>query len=217
MNEIRADLRDLDKIDVERQGIPIGTAPPRRKLGPVERSALDSAIGLWSFFNRQAELFRDPMIISDKRPRVTITPPPKTPVGMTPASKSEATLGLGLTSSAFAVVGITTSGGVYGSTTGELGVYIGGSTGIWTNVGAGVGPTYTMVFGPPSDFAGVSIGVGADIGAGLVGFGAMLLFSPPPVRFLGYSVSLSLGVTSIPYDVTVQVGFTGAKPVLNFK
>lgn len=47
------------------------------------------------------------------------------------------------------MVGITTSGGIYGSTTGELGVYIGGSVGIWTNAGAGVGPTYTMVFGPP--------------------------------------------------------------------
>jgi hypothetical protein len=76
---------------------------------------------------------------------------------------------------------------------------------------------YTFIFGPPSDFAGVSWGVGCDIGVGIVGVGAMLLFTLPPIRCLGYAVSLSVGPTSLPFDVTVQMGITSTKPVLNFK
>jgi hypothetical protein len=45
--------------------------------------------------------------------------------------------------------------------------------------------------------------------------GALLLFSPPPFRFLGIAVSLAVGPSAIPaFDVTVQVSNTFTKPVL---
>jgi hypothetical protein len=217
MDRIRADLRDIDKIDIQKQGFSIAKAPPRRALGDVEKKALRSALDLWKLLSPEAMIFHNPLDMADRPPRVDILPPTTVPVGMVPRTRPEATLALGITSQAFKVVGISTSGGIYGSTTRELGVYIGGSVGIWTNAGFGVGPTYTMVFGPPSDFAGVSWGVGVDIGFGLVGLGGVLLFSLPPFRVLGYSVSLSAGVTTLPVNVEVSVGLTKTKPVLNFR
>ncbi|MCC6129771.1 MAG: hypothetical protein IT186_07560 [Acidobacteria bacterium] len=171
MKNITIDLRDVDNIDIQGRGRVLGGSPPRRKLGLVEKKALGAAMDLWKVFYPQASLFRDPMIISDTPPSLTIKKPSKVPVGMTPRTKEEATLALGMTTTAFAVVGVSVSGGVYGSTNGELGVYTGGSVGLWTNVGVSMGPQYTFIFGPPSDFAGVSWGVGCDIGVGIVGVG----------------------------------------------
>jgi len=217
VKNITIDLRDVDNIDIQGRGRLLGGAPPRRKLGGAEKTALGAAIDLWKLFFPQAEMFRDPMIISDTPPSVSIRKPSRVPVGVTPRPKDEVTLALGMATTAFAVVGVSVSGGVYGSTNGELGVYTGGSVGVWTNVGASVGPQYTMIFGPPSDFAGVSWGVGCDLGAGIVGVGGMLLFTLPPYRCLGFSVSLAIGPTSLPYDVTVQAGITTTKPVLRFR
>jgi hypothetical protein len=212
------DLRDLDNFDIQANGQLLGAPPPHNPIGPVQKLALEGAIDLWKLVFPQAVLFREPINVADNKPSVTIQKPSTVPVGLTPRAKDECTIALGITGSAFAVIGISISGGVYGSTTGELGVFTGGSVGVWTNVGASLGPQYVMVFGPPSDFAGVSFGVGCDIGVGLVGVGAMMLFSLPPIRCLGISVSLSLGTPgSLPFDVTAQIGITSTKPLLNFK
>jgi hypothetical protein len=217
VQNVRADLRDVDNINIQGRGKLLSAAPPRRVLNDIEKKALQGAIELWRLFNPQAELFRLPIEMSENPPRVDIIPPKKVAVGLTPGSKAAATLALGLSGSAFAVVGISISGGVYGSTNGELGVYTGGSAGVWTNVGASFGPQYTFIFGPPADFAGVSWGVGCDIGIGIVGVNAMMLFTLPPFRCLGYTVGVSVGTTKLPFDVTVQASFTATKPVLNFK
>jgi len=217
VKNVNIDLRDVDNIDIQALGKLLGPPPPRTKLGPIEKAALSAAIDIWNLANPQAVLFRNPIDMADSPPTVTIAKPSSVPVGMATRAKDDVTLALGLTGSAFNVVGISVSGGVYGSTTGELGVYTGGSVGVWTNAGSGMGPEYTMIFGPPSDFAGVSWGVGCDIGVGIVGTGAMLLFTLPPFRCLGFSVALSVGPTSLPFDVTVQASITSTKPVLNFK
>ncbi|MBK5963359.1 hypothetical protein CCR95_04455 [Thiocystis minor] len=217
MQTIRIDLRDVDHIDIQGRGHFLPPAPPKRRLDATEKKALDGALELWKLFNPQAEIFRTPIELSEHPPRVDIIPPSHVPVGLTPASKAAATLALGLNASAFAVVGISVGGGLYGSTNGELGVYNSGGLGLWSNIGVSAGPQYTFIFGPPSDFGGISWGVGCDVGPGLVSGGAMLLFSLPPFRCLGYSVSVSVGTTRLPFDVTVQASLTTTKPLLYFK
>jgi hypothetical protein len=168
-------------------------------------------------FNPQSGILRYPVEISEHPPRIDIISPSRVPVGLTAGSKSAATLALGVNTAAFYGLGISVGAGLYGSTTRELGVYTGGSVGVWTNIGYSAGLQYTFIFGPPSDFGGVAIGVGCDVSGVLVGGGAMLLFSLPPFRCLGYSVGVGVGYSTLPFDVTVQVGITTPKPLLYFK
>ncbi len=128
------------------------------------------------------------------------------------------TIGLGGSTSAFAVIGVTAGAGLYGSTTPELGWYTSGGAGFWTNAGVSSGLALTYVFGPPSAFSGLSIGVGVDAdlpGLG-VGIGILLLFgaSGPPFQFLGYSFGVSAGLSALPIDFTIQASDTYTRKIL---
>jgi hypothetical protein len=161
--------------------------------------------------------------ISDKAPTVTILPPSTVPVGTsgTPGSGTVAavTFAWGIQGSAFAVIGPTVEGGIYGSTTGEWGFYGSVGGGWWTNVGANVGPVFTVIFGPPADMAGVAFGIGADVTVGppVLAVGGLLLFSPSPFKCIGFAVFLSIGPSVIPVDVTVQVSVTALHPTVKPK
>jgi hypothetical protein len=216
MKTVKADLRDIDKLDIQRQGSALTPIPARRTLGPVEKSALQGAVSVAGLFNPQANLLNEPIGVSVAKPTLSIILPSTVPVGL--ASKpgvTDVTLAVGLGVSAFAVIGVTGSAGLYGSTTPELGVFASVGGGWWTNVGAAVGPVVTLIFGTPSDLSGVSWGVGCDAKFMVGSIGGLLLFSPPPFRFLGIAVSLSVGPSAIPaFDVTVQVSNTFTKPLL---
>lgn len=56
--------------------------------------------------------------------------------------------------------------------------------------------------------------MGCDVEAGCIGIGETLLFTLPPIRLMGYSVSLTVGTPSPPVTLTVQVGVTVTKPLL---
>jgi hypothetical protein len=112
-------------------------------------------------------------------------------------------------------LGVTGQVGLYGSNTPELGVFASLGGGWWTNVGVGIGPAITLIFGPPADLGGVSWGIGCDATFMAGSISGLLLFTPPPFRLLGISVGLSVGPTAIPaFDVTVQVSNTWTKPLL---
>lgn len=217
MNTVKADLRQIDRLDIQKQGSALSPpgVPPRRVLSDVEKGALKAALNLGKIVSPQTGLLLEPIGVAESRPSITITPLSSVPVGMTPRAGTDVTLAVGLSVSAFAVIGVTGQAGLYGSTTPELGVFASVGGGWWTNVGAGVGPTITMIFGPPSDLAGVSWGIGADAAFMAGSIGALLLFSLPPFRFLGIAVSLAVGPSAIPaFDVTVQVSNTFTKPLL---
>lgn len=150
-------------------------------------------------------------------PLVTRIPPAHTSVGRTPVFGILATLGLGISGEAFAGFGIAIGGGVYASTTREVGVYGSGGIGGWTNIGASAGETFTHIFGPPSDFAGPCWGVGCDVGGQILSGGAILLFSlVGPLRVLGYAVTFGVGVSCLPFNMAVQLSYTKTKPLLYF-
>lgn len=216
MQTVKADLRDIDKLDIQRQGSTLAPIPPRRTLNTAEKTALKGAIQVGSLFVAQTGVLREPIAVSESRPSISVTMPSRVPVGMTPkASVTDITLAVGLGVAAFAVIGVTGSAGLYGSTTPELGVFASIGGGWWTNVGAGLGPVVTLIFGTPADLGGVSWGIGCDAKFMAGSIGGLLLFSPPPFRFLGIAVSLSVGPSAIPaFDVTVQVSNTFTKPLL---
>jgi hypothetical protein len=145
------------------------------------------------------------------------------PVGFALSKSTNLTIAAALTESAFAGVGAVVSGGVYGSTTREIGVFATGGGGIFTNFGLSAGGEYTYVLGTPADFAGPYFGVGVSIsGPPPIGVGGMLLFSPTltiPVTLtlMGFSVSVTVNTPSpIPVTVTAEVTNTKIWPVLRF-
>lgn len=215
MNYFRADLRQLDLLDIPKQSTPLIGTPQRRNLQASEKKALKSALAFSKRFDPQFGLLEEPVNLSEKPPSITVLSPSKVPVGMSPASSKNLTMAAGLQASAQAVVGITAQGGIYGCTNKELGVYFSAGGGWWTNIGANIGPVITFIFGPPKDMAGVAIGIGADVKFMAGAIGGLLLLSLPPVRFLGFAVSLAVGPSAIPaFDVTIQVNNTWTKPIL---
>lgn len=224
MDRFHADLSQLDKLDMTQLRPLPSPLRSRRRLPPNDADALATAVK----FGKELPGSPSSLALIDeliqatrKPPALTITPPappirPGTPtIGLTPTSARTLTMAVGAETNLVYVVGFTGQFGVYGCIRpGELGVYSSIGGGLWTNVGVSVGPTITFIFGPPSDFAGVSLGIGADGGPGVLSVGAMLLFSLPPTRFLGFSISLAVGESVWPAAITVQVGATRKKPYL---
>jgi hypothetical protein len=158
-------------------------------------------------------------------PKVGVHRPPKMPVHFALSTSSQLTVAGALTVSAFASIGVVGSGGIYGSTTGEVGVFLSGGGGIFTNVGLSGGGEYTFIFGTPADFAGPYFAVGVGVsGPPPIGVGGNLLFSPsmPPtlpitLTLMGFSVSVTVNTPSpIPITVTAVVTDTKIWPVLRF-
>jgi hypothetical protein len=216
MDRIRFDLRELNRINVEQMGRRLDSVPLGRRLPTSEQSVIRSAVAGARSLSPAGGCFDEPFRVAERRPRVDVIPPASLPepgrvrrvVTMSPVR--DVTLAVGGTIQAMAVVGVTAAAGIYGSTTSEVGLFGSVGGGWWTNVGAGAGIVVTVILGPPSDFAGVSWGVGCDARFMAGSIGGLLLFSPPPFRFLGVSVSLTVGPSAIPaFDVTVQVSTTG--------
>jgi hypothetical protein len=219
MQQFKADLRDLDNLMIAEQAVPTSGVPRRRVGTSKEKRLLRSALKLGKLVNSPLGLPQEILEISDKAPTVTIKPPSKVPMGMsgTPGAGtvSALTFALGLQGSAYAFNAICLECGIYASSTGEWGFYGSAGGGWWTNVGATVGSVFTVIFGPPSDLAGVAFGIGADVTVfpPLVGVGGQLLFSPPPFKFLGFAVGVSFGPSVLPVDVNIQVSATGLAPM----
>ena len=215
MNRIRADLRQLDKLNIAKQSVRLVGSPQRRQTSVLQQQALSTAVDFATDLNPHAGYLKEPFTIAAHPPAMTILPPTTIPVGSTPSSSSDFTLGCGLNLDLFAVIGPVIQGGIYGSTTPELGVFLSLGGGWWTNVGVGIGPVLTFIFGPPSDLKDVAFGIGCDARFMVGSIGGLILFSPPPFRFLGFAVGLAIGPTAIPaFDVTVQVTDTITRPLL---
>jgi hypothetical protein len=220
MDKFKADFSQVDLLDIQGLGKSLVTKPPRKPVTGLEKSALKSTLEFGQMLDSKVGLLLEPVKVSESKPKMTVTFPKTIPVGLTgtagsPPSTFDLTLAVGVSASAFAVLGATGAAGIYGATTPELGVFASVGAGWWTNVGAAVGPSLTFIFGGPSDLAGVSWGIGCDARFMTGSVGGLLLFTPPPFRFLGFSVGLSVGPSAIPaFDVTLQVSNTWTKPLL---
>ncbi|MEO6603436.1 MAG: hypothetical protein ABIQ16_26370 [Polyangiaceae bacterium] len=220
MNRVRADLRQLDNLNLAQQCLPLGPTLKRSRATTPESQGVKASLDLAVKFQPDLGFLREPFNVVTSPPSVTVLRPATVPMGLsgaisTSSTSSNITLATGLNIDAFAVIGPVLQGGIYGSTTPELGVFGSVGGGWWTNVGVGIGPVITLIFGPPSDLEGVAFGIGCDARFMVGSLGGLLLFSPPPFRFLGIAVGLAVGPTAIPgFDVTVQVTKTFIRPLL---
>ena len=227
MQSFKADFTQLALLDGDAlpRPTPARSAPPRRVLPQGERDALVSALEVGKTFSPMLSQVLEIVNIGIKRPAVTVLRPPKMPVHFEFSKSSQLTVAGALTVSAFAGIGVVGSGGVYGSTTREVGVFLTGGGGIFTNFGLSGGGEYTFILGTPADFAGPYFSVGVSVsGPPPIGVGGNLLFSPSTpltvpitLTLMGFSVSVTVNTPSpIPVTVTAEVTNTKIWPVLRF-
>ncbi len=219
MHKFRADLRELDKFDLTQITNKLPSLPGRRVLSPIEVSALKSALllGRMTGLQSNAPLLYECVKVSDEKTAIEILNPMRVPVGLTDSPISDITVGLcGSANLAFFGPGIGTAFGIYFSTVKEIGVFVNPFVGAWTNfVNTGAGPTAIFVCGPPSTFDGISYGVGVDVSVSKwSSITGMLLFSAPPLRFLGFAVGVSWGLQALEVDITVQAQYTKTYPII---
>jgi hypothetical protein len=227
MQNFRADFRQLDRLEGAflPRPTPVRPAPPRRALPPGEREALMSALEFGKMFSPGLGSLLELVKFGAKPPALSVLRPLAMPVGFALSKSTNLTIAEALTASAFAGLGAVVSGGIYGSTTREIGVFATGGGGLFTNFGLSAGGEYTYVLGTPADFAGPYFGIGVGVsGPPPIGVGGMLLFSPtlPPtipimLTLMGFSVSVTINTPSpIPVTVTAEVTNTKIWPVLRF-
>jgi hypothetical protein len=159
--------------------------PSRRSLSEPEKVAVRSGTAFANAVGSPIGKANGVIDMADHPPTVTALRPTTTPVGMssgTPGpSRLELTASFGGAGSAFAAIGAVSGFGIFGSTTGEIGVYTNVGAGIFLGAGAGVGVDVSLIFGTPADFAGVFIGIGVSISfppPAVVGTGAVALSAP---------------------------------------
>jgi hypothetical protein len=224
MDKISMDLRDLDNIDI-RNGQAMTNVTSHNAVSGIEKAALKSSLNFSSSMFPDTGFLREPVNIAEHEPTVAIIPPSKVLLGLGHFLVTRPiTAGIGPSASMAAGIGITIQGGVYGSTTPEVGVFVTGGLGLWTNAGVGVGGTLTVVLGPPADFFGDFWAVGVDVSpvpGKLISVGGQLLFAGSfpslPVRFMGFAVGVAFGPSISPIDLTVQSTTTFGRPLLKFK
>ena len=228
MQSFRADFTQLALLDGDAlpKPKPVRLAPPRRRLSEGERDALVSTLETGARALASLNALLEAIKVGISHPPVSLHRPTTMPVNFALSKSSQLTVAGAVTISAFASVGVVGSGGVYGSTTGEIGVFLSGGGGIFTNVGLSGGGEYTFIFGTPTDFSGPYFGVGIGVsGPPPIGVGGTLLFAPSmaptfpiTLTLMGFSVSVTVNTPSpIPVTVTAVVTDTAIWPVLRFK
>lgn len=219
MDHLRVDFSRIVRLDVNRLKRPLPSkGPPRRRLGSIERPVITTAVDVAARVSNTGRLLKEITDIAETARHIPLSfVGGSGPMIGPPPSSSLFTIGMGASSSAFMVVGVTFGCGLYGSNSPELGAYRSGGGGIWTNAGISGGFQLTYVFGPPSAFGGMSwsVGVSCDMPGVGVGISASILLgaSGPPYALLGYCVGVGAGISVLPADVSFQVSNTNLIPL----
>jgi hypothetical protein len=216
MDSFRADFRDLDKLNIAQRAIPIPRPSPRQVLGNTERSVLKATASFAENFDSRAKVVSETIRVAEQPPAVTLLAPSTVPLAS--GAPGALTVALGLDLEIFVgMLGGVAQGGVYGSTSPEVGLFRSLGVGLFMlNLGVSVGPTLTIIFGPPSVLAGNMVGMQISVSfpGTKIGGGGALLFLPSPFRFAGFAVSLSAGASVIPVTVSLQITDTKLTPLL---
>jgi hypothetical protein len=193
-------------------------------VSSTQRDLIKGACVLGKSLNSTLGGFADVADVSITPPSVVVVPSPTIPLFGVSTSPS-LTIALGATGSVAMVAGIVGSGGIYGSTTGEFGIF--GTAGFFIGVASGssVGGELSFIFGAPSDFSGPFISIVASVAptGGLVSVGGSLIFAPGPVTasgtvsliFMGFSLTLSAGISALPFSAAIEWSDTAIVPVIH--
>lgn len=197
-------------------------AAPRQRRSPLDRALIETALNVGKPLNPSFGGALETLQISAAPPTVRVVPSPTVSMA---SSSHDLTVDFGLSGTAAMVAGMNLSGGVYGSTTPELGIF--GTAGFVVGIisGASGGVELTIVFGTPRDFSGTFISFQASVGIKVpagASVGASLLFSPGlpgrgglvSLTFMGFALNLTGGVSALPASVAVEWSNTAVLPLL---
>ena len=153
--------------------------------------------------------------VADERPNIQVLAPKNACFGQAKAAKPRCiTDAYGGTFSAEIEFGVVAGLGWFGCTNGQKGYYFSGGPQFQSNISIGAGGEWTRIFGPPSDFQGVSLNVGIDVtifgpisGEGRIVIG--ILNNPFRFQFLGFSLALVGGISVLPVNGTMELTGTG--------
>ena len=128
MQSFKADFSQLAFLDGDSlpRPTPVRSSPPRRRLPQGECDALVSALDAGKAISPSLGCLLEIVRVGISPPTVGLLRPSKMPVHFELSKSSQLTVAGALTVSAFAAVGVVGSGGVYGSTTREVGVFLSG-------------------------------------------------------------------------------------------
>lgn len=208
MSKISIDGSQLDRLDVKSLAKQLKfDIRPQSAGGSIVSGALNIA---------GSPLGKDLKRLVNNKTEIAINAPTKYPLI---GSKNYWTIALGGTAGVAAIGGFYGGLGIYGSNTGEIGLYEGYGCQLQTNIGYSVGAEVDYIFGPPSTFSGFAYAMGVDFSipygffAG-VGVSGRLIFNTN-FNWIGFSVGFSGGWSALPLNFTIQVGDTVTKPIVN--
>lgn len=216
MKNLKFDLTQVADLDP----LTVGTRmkiPAKRASLPGEETLLTTALNAYcALGGGKAPIIRSAL---DFRATSSVPVSVKGAIKAAPTrSATDWTACLGPNASGGAVVAFGAGGGVYfwnKPKGGEIGLYGGYSVGMVTNIGVSLVGQFTYLWGPaPTMLAGTSIVVGVDVSVptGILTGGGALIFSESPVQWIGFSFSLGVGASAVPYDFTIQASKTWIKP-----
>jgi len=221
MQNFTLDLSQMTVVPDPSKGT-IVTAGPRQQRSSLQRSVIETALEFGKPFNPDLGGALDVLGISKKAPTVKVVP--SSTVAMASKRTGDLTVGLGVTGTVAMAFGLSTTGGFYGSTTPEFGVFWGGGFVAGIISGASVGPEVTFVIGTPADFAGPFVAFQASVGPVFKTWsvGGSLLFSPGPpgsmgrvpLTFMGVAFNATVGISALPGSISVEWSITGTLPLL---
>lgn len=218
MDRLNVDLRQLERLDVVRFKKRL-KSPPQKRFGSIQKTLTNAAIDTAAKVSKYKiiRVVQQISELSDKMKAITVKIRGRSgPMFEVPRGTRVVTVGIGIASAVFSAVGITTGAGLYGSNKPEFGAYSTAGAGCWTNAGVSSEAQIAYVFGPPSDFGGVSWGVAVSAEMPGAGFGlsgqVMFSVNGPPFRMLGFTAGISVGVSVLPVDVSLTVSHTKLLP-----
>lgn len=216
---------DLSQLTVQpdpKLGTLVRAGPQTRKTS-IERAAMKAAFELARPLNHRLDAALEVLELSTHPPTVSMVP--SRAVAIAAHALPIVTVAVGLGGSIGYVAELAGEGGVYGSTTLEFGLF--STLGFIMGVAAGVavGADYTLVFGPPSDFAGIFVAFQASVSVTALGplsVGGSLLFAvgPPtptgsaPLTFKGISLTGMAGLSPLPASLSIEWSNTTLKPLV---
>ena len=121
MDRIQVDFRQFDAAHVANLRKDTVRSPGAQPQTGISGSLLRSAVSAGASVSQALKMANEVLNISIRRPRVDWLPSPKAVAAA--GSASDVTLALGFVGSAAYVVGPRGGGGIYGSTSGEIGFY----------------------------------------------------------------------------------------------
>src|ERR1700724_1088016 len=99
MQHVRADLSQLDNLDIQKQGSSLSGSPGTSTLSPITEASIRAALKITPV--SAGGMMQEASGLNDSPPPISIITPSSVPVGSGPTTPTNFTMGVGLSAAAF--------------------------------------------------------------------------------------------------------------------